>query len=243
MDGGLLTEIFFGVISGIVFLWLGPKFMRLLYPRKKNEITHKPNLEIPENKIQENFDQFSEQKKSLWFLKNQNLISNEEYLKKLEYLEEKGQTDKVSISINGKQQQEKFINELVNKQIEPIITNLDNLLNTGIITQTEYEFKKDQIFKNKKEELIIKFIKSKNFNKLKNWQKRAVQSLYLSSKGANILLYRWKKDDVYSFTLKEFIGLAAKNEIAEYHIIDLPDSFDSILAKNKLKVSEVGTNI
>lgn len=45
MDGELLTKLFFGAISAILFFWLGPKIMRAFESKPKDKHGNTNSLE------------------------------------------------------------------------------------------------------------------------------------------------------------------------------------------------------
>ncbi len=91
-------------------------------------------------------DNLNIQKNALLKLKEENLLSEVEYKEKLQRVIEK---EKEEINLK----QEKQFDQLVLKQIEPLIQKLDDLLKSDLLTQEEYEAKKNQLISNKSRQL------------------------------------------------------------------------------------------
>jgi hypothetical protein len=115
---------------------LKPKDTKEELPEKTNAFINDTLTDNPSTFSQ---DKLNIQKNSLLKLREENLLSEEEYVEKLQKVVEK---EKELIIF----QQEKHFNQLVLKQIEPLIQKLDDLLQADLITQNVYEIKKVNCF-------------------------------------------------------------------------------------------------
>lgn len=105
-------------------------------------MNRKPGKNFVEGK-----DTFLAQKKTLSDLKNADILTETEYNKKLQILD-KNEQDSIS---------EKIIEQIdiqAKDEIEPLVTKLSKLLNSGIISNEEFETKKGKLFSDKKQYLI-----------------------------------------------------------------------------------------
>jgi hypothetical protein len=214
------------IIGGILLLSKKKPQPAKVMVIKNESIDHGMSEDIVKNPIQDELSSISKQIESVSELKAENLLTKEEYDEKIKILRQKEQE---IIRKEGETQlklKEKRLNSLANKQIDSIVKKLDDLLSNGVLTQDEYKIKRELALMNAQKQLLENPCKKQDFNKLKEWQKRAVRDYYLKSNGEYIILLKWRKGNIYSFSEEEFVELKIKEDLTEYYQIELPTNFD-----------------
>jgi hypothetical protein len=226
MDGELLTKIFFGGLSGFLLMWLGPKIMRIM--KFNNSDPGKPKLisEPLNNKVMAENDTFLEQKKTLSDLKNANVLTETEYNEKLQILErneenliQKKILEQIDIQTKG--------------EIEPLVTKLNKLLTSGVISNEEFEAKKGKLYSDRKQYLISNPYQEIDFIDLIADQKLVLKDILINRKEEKTYWVKKRSNVIFSFSKNEVISLRMSNSIKDYIFIKLP-----LLGSNQLVFDE-----
>jgi hypothetical protein len=135
----------------------------------------------------EDLQKILSQKESLYNLREKSFLSEDEYQDKLKLLKHKETRIRQKQLEENENHKEELLDIYVQKQIEPLLINLKELSDAGLITQDEFDFKESQIFDSMKESVVNMPCKRVKIYQLMDWQKRAVRDLYKKSNGANFI--------------------------------------------------------
>lgn len=222
MDGDLLTKIFFGAISSLVLMWLGPKIYRLFSQNKTKSDKSQPISYA--NKITETADKYSidDQKEILSDLKYKNILTETEYKEKLKIIVQKEQKIiKLEDATKLKMNQDR-LDIIVKKHISPTVTKLEDLLIAELITKDEFDKKSQKLFDDTKNKLKDIPFQTIEFNNLNDWQKKSVRKFLKLNKEGNMILFNKKRNSIFLLTESEVNELLNTESYVNYYYIDLP---------------------
>ncbi len=145
--------VFFLLIIGLPAYFIARKPLKYI-PKKsishentKNKKLNEHSSTIEEKKKTDEYSLILEKKEILSDLKRDNVITVNEYNEKLTLLNEQ----KKNII---KQKKKKQIDTIVETQIAPYISKLDELLKASILSKDEFETKKKQLYKKHYEKIV-----------------------------------------------------------------------------------------
>lgn len=208
-------------IFGFIFPLVALIWIQFMKPVPKNILI---NVNPANPNITEKNEKFKSQKETLWQLKKENCLTDEEYEEKLMMISEQEKVEKSS-------REEELINQKVKHQIEPIVSKLKHLLESELLTKDEYDLKVNKLFSDKKMKMIENIstrgeLIRIDYDQLSEEQKDKVKDLIHRPRYEGIILVELADDNVWSATEDEYINLKLDdNSQHKYKYVILPDNF------------------
>jgi hypothetical protein len=224
MDDDLLTKIFIGAFSSLFLMLVGPRIIRIFNPKEKKEIINQARPRVTNIQKDSGIISTVDSKSTLLELKNDGVIDDLEYSVKLKSIELK----------EDELRKARYAEELdrrVMLQIEPLVAKLADLLSAGVITNEEFELKKEKLYSDQKKSLIENPYPIKEFNHLQDWEKRTIRDLYIKRNEGDTYWFKRGTNNYISLSKSMVDDLKARGEISNYFFILLPANFNP----NKIK--------
>jgi hypothetical protein len=228
--------IFGFVLSIVALIWIlflkplkvNEKILRnqtktIEYKEKQIEITEKYKLL---------FKEILSQEQQLQDLRHQSLLTEEEYMSKINGLNNKKKEFTLKQEEESLAQEIEKVKALVHIQIKPTIIKLDNLLKTEVLTQEEYDQKSALLFNEKYNSIFkmpylnpnypLKLEKLKYSDLKENYKRETINAFHNFNIGNAILLSKTTKKLV-KVSSEEFHELNNSEEKSNYTYIEIPD--------------------
>ncbi len=171
-----------------------------------------------------------EQKQVLADFMEKGLLTDTEYAGKLALVEQKIKEQKELERRSKFQNKARWIEQRheeiyakTMQQIEPLVAKLRILLDAGLITEDEFNSKKDLLFSKARSEFLKCICEVIPFNQLKYSDKQAIKRHYALFKEQDKILFNMHEKTLHIINDEEYENLIYNDTITNFRSVEIPD--------------------